>query len=68
MIEKRPRHYAAEILALKTKAERREYLEKYVPEKYRRMVKGYVVNHFALMSYRRKKIEERKERFRRLMK
>lgn len=43
--EKRPRHYISEILALKTRAERREALDK-VPEDYREWVRTSVVNHF----------------------
>lgn len=42
MIEKRPRQYAAEISAMKTRAERAEALNA-VPEKYREWVKRLVV-------------------------
>ena len=43
--EKRPRHYAEEILSLKTREERRQALEK-VPDIYRSWVEEYVKDHF----------------------
>jgi hypothetical protein len=44
-IEKRPRHWANEIVKLKSREERKAALEK-VPEEYRAMVKIHVENHF----------------------
>ena len=43
---KQPRHYADEILKLRTKEERRAALEQ-VPEEMRQTVKFYVHDHFA---------------------
>lgn len=43
---KQPRHYADEILKLKTKEERKAALEQ-VPEEMRQTVKFYVHDHFA---------------------
>tara|TARA_R100000773_G_scaffold22815_1_gene20099 strand:- start:10266 stop:10421 length:156 start_codon:yes stop_codon:yes gene_type:complete len=45
--EKRPRQYAAEIMALKTRAERREALDK-VPDKYKDWVADLVKSAFSL--------------------
>lgn len=42
-----PRQHAAEILKMKDKADRVRYLAKEVPEKYRDMVKEYVVDAYA---------------------
>lgn len=47
MIEKRPRHYAAEIVQMKTREERRKALEQ-VPEHLREWVKGYVLTAFEM--------------------
>lgn len=49
----RPRHYAAEILALKTREERREALLK-VPPDYQERVKLYVENEFERRKYTRR--------------
>ena len=48
--EKRPRHYIAEIMALKTREERKEALDK-VPEEYKEWVRKSVVNFFELRKY-----------------
>lgn len=53
---KRPRHYAAEIIALPTAEERRAALEK-VPELCRDITRTHVINHFAL-----KRAQSKKER------
>lgn len=45
--EKKPRHYIVEIMALKTKEERKAALDK-VPEEYREWVRKSVVNFFEL--------------------
>tara|TARA_R100000426_G_C4795774_1_gene100535 strand:+ start:634 stop:795 length:162 start_codon:yes stop_codon:yes gene_type:complete len=45
--EKRPRHYAAEIMALKTRQERRDALDK-VPEKYKDWVADLVKSAYSL--------------------
>jgi hypothetical protein len=50
---KRPRHYAAEIIAMPTAAERKAALEK-VPELCRDITRTHVINHFALTRARRK--------------
>jgi hypothetical protein len=50
---KRPRHYAAEIIALPTAEERRAALEK-VPELCRDITKQHVINHYALTRAHRK--------------
>jgi len=49
----RPRHYAAQILALKTREERREALSK-VPPEYQERVKLYVENKFERRKYTRR--------------
>ena len=46
----KPRHYAAEILALKTREERREALSK-VPPDYQERVRLYVENEFERRKY-----------------
>lgn len=46
MYEKRPRMFAAEILALKTREERQLALEK-VPEHLRELVRRHVINEFS---------------------
>lgn len=38
----RPRQYAAQIMQLKTREERKHYLDNVVPEHYKMWVKGYV--------------------------
>ena len=50
--EKRPREYAAEICALKTREERREALDK-VPDKYKDWVAFYVTTSFSIKKHRR---------------
>ena len=45
--EKRPRHYAEEIMALKTRQERRDALDK-VPDKYKDWVADYVKSAYSL--------------------
>jgi hypothetical protein len=45
--EKRPRHYAQEIVKLKSREERKAALEK-VPEEYRAMVKVHVETYFLM--------------------
>jgi hypothetical protein len=47
---KRPRHYAAEIIAMPTAAERKAALEK-VPELCRDITKTHVINHFAMRKF-----------------
>lgn len=42
IIEKRPRHYSFEIMKLKTRAERSEYLNTVVPEHLRELTKKHV--------------------------
>ena len=49
--EKRPRHYIAEIMAMKTKEERKAALDR-VPEDYREWVRTSVVNFFELRKYK----------------
>ncbi len=51
--EKRPRHFAEEILQLKTREERLTALEQ-VPEGMRGMVKTHVEATFEKLKYRRK--------------
>ena len=46
-MDKRPRHYAAEICALATPSERRAALQK-VPEEWREITRKHVVNTFSL--------------------
>jgi hypothetical protein len=48
--EKRPRHYISEIMALKTREERKAALDR-VPEEYREWVRTSVVNFFELRKY-----------------
>ena len=50
--EKRPRHFAEEILQLKTKEERRAALEQ-VPEEMRGLVRAHVEAAFEKMKYHR---------------
>ena len=47
MIEKRPRQYAQEICAMKTREERTKALE-IVPSKFQNLVKTHVINYFEL--------------------
>lgn len=54
--EKRPRHYAAEIMGLKTVKERRDALAK-VPENLQGFVETHVRNNFALQSFNRRRDE-----------
>ena len=49
----KPRHYAAQILDLKTREERREALSK-VPHDYQDRVKLYVENEFERRKYTRR--------------
>jgi hypothetical protein len=49
----KPRHYAAQILALTTREERREALSK-VPSDYQERVKLYVENEFERRKYTRR--------------
>lgn len=51
-MEKRPRHYAAEIIALPTAEERRAALEK-VPELWRDTTRIHVINYFAMKKARK---------------
>jgi hypothetical protein len=50
---KAPRQWAAEIIALRTKAERNAALRA-VPEEWRDRVQHYVTDHFARRKYARK--------------
>lgn len=50
--EKRPREYAAEIIALKTRQERKEALDK-VPAKYKDWVASYVTTSFSIKKHSR---------------
>jgi len=54
--EKMPRFYAAEIVQMKTKEERRDALAK-VPEKFQDLVETHVRNTFALQAFKRKRDE-----------
>ena len=47
---KRPRHYIAEIMELKTREERKEALDR-VPEEYREWVRKSVTNFFELRKH-----------------
>lgn len=49
----RPRHYAMQILALKTREERREALSK-APAEYQERIKFYVENEFERRKYTRR--------------
>lgn len=63
MLEKRPRHYAAEIMQLKTREERRAALAE-VPELYREIVMTHVRCWFELKNHKREreKTDERKKK------
>ena len=50
--EKRPRHYIAEIIELKTREERRLALDK-VPDKYKDWVKQEVILYFEFKKFDR---------------
>jgi len=50
--EKRPRHYAAEIVALRTRDERAAALAA-APERLRRLIREHVVDYFAKRKYLR---------------
>lgn len=54
--ERRPRHYADEIIRLRTREERRDALAK-VPEIFQSLVETHVRNHFSLQSFKRKQNE-----------
>ena len=51
--EKRPRHYIAEIIELKTREERRLALDK-VPDKYKDWVKQEVILYFEFKKFDRR--------------
>lgn len=52
MTTKRPHHYAAEIIALATKEERKAALEQ-VPELWRDITKTHVINYFAMRKFKK---------------
>jgi len=48
---KRPRHFAAEIIALPTRDDRRQAMAA-VPENFQGLVREHVVSHFSLLKFR----------------
>jgi len=54
-MSKRPRHYAAEIIALRSDEERQKALRQ-VPEAWRGWVGIYVSNHFDRLRYLRRRL------------
>ena len=56
MIKKKwPRHYASEILALKTREERIAYMDQHVPEDFKPLVKTHVNNLYLLSKSRHRR-------------